>query len=162
MAATKPVKEKELNLDAKVTIRSIADWDTSFKRYDTGADVLINPHGTFRLPRSEVIAQVDGGNKLIGGVDGKGSHASILIDDASTRVELGFESEDGTEKQLCYSDELVKEVFAVASQNEFEREFKEKFITRTEFMAVMKAIPRLGINDYRKIRFVEDYTGFKL
>ena len=99
---------------------------------------------------------------LIGGVDGKGSHASILIDDAPTRVELGFESEDGTEKQLCYSDELVKEVFAISSQNEFEREFKEKFITRTEFMAVMKAIPRLGINDYRKIRFVEDYTGFKL
>jgi len=162
MAATKPVKEKELNLDAKVTIRSIADWDTSFRRIDTGNDVLIKPHGTFRLPRSEVIAQVDGGNKLIGGVDQKGSHASILIDDAPTRVELGFESEDGSVKQLCFSDELVKEVFSISSQNEFEREFREKFVTRTEFKAVVGAISRLGINDYRKIRFVEDYTGFKL
>jgi len=77
-------------------------------------------------------------------------------------VELGFESEDGSVKQLCFSDELVKEVFSISSQNEFEREFREKFVTRTEFKAVVGAISRLGINDYRKIRFVEDYTGFKL
>ena len=160
MATTKPVKE--LNLDAKITIRSIAAWDTAFKRIDTGADVLIKPHGTFRLPRSEVMAQIDGGNKLLAGIDGKGSHATLLIDDKPTLVEIGFESEDGTEKQICFSDELVKEVFSISNQNAFEAKFKESFVTRSEHQAVIDAITRLGINDYRKIRFTEEYTGFKL
>lgn len=160
MATTKPVKE--LNLDAKITIRSIAAWDTAFKRIDTGADVLIKPRGTFRLPRSEVMAQVDGGNRLLAGTDGRGSHATLIIDDKPTLVELGFESADGEDKQLCFSDELVKEVFAIADQRTFEATFKEKFVTRSEFKAVMDAITRLGINDYRKIRFAEEHTGFHI
>lgn len=160
MATTKPVKE--LNLDAKITIRSIAAWDTTFKRVDTTADVVIKPHGTFRLPRSEVMAQVDGGNRLLIGTDGKGSHATLIIDDKPTLIELGFESADGAVKQLCFSDELVKEVFAIADQRAFEATFKEKFVTRSEFKAVMDAITRLGINDYRKIRFAEEHTGFHI
>lgn len=160
MAGTRTAKE--LDLDKKVTIRSIAEWDTGFHRTDIDADVTITAKGTFRLPRNEIISQCNNGNKLFTGIDGKGSHATLLIEDAPTRVECGFESEDGSEKQLCFSDELVTNVFAIDDQAEFESAFKNAFKISSEQLAVLDAIRRLGINDYRKIRFAEKYTGYHL
>ena len=162
MAASKTAKEKEFDLDKKITVRSIAEWNTGFRRSDNTADVTIMPKGTVRLTRNEVIAQCNSGNKLFLGTDSRGGHATLLIDDPETRVELGFESDDGTQKQACFSDELVKSIFGIDSQPAFEDAFKSAFVTRSEKIAVIEAIKRLGINDYRKIRFVERYTGFNL
>lgn len=162
MAGTRTAREKELDLDKKVTVRSIAEWNTGFHRTDIDADVTFSPKGTFRLPRNEIISQCNNGNKLFTGTDGKGSHATLLIDDALTRVECGFESEDGTQKQLCFSDELVQEVFGIQNQSEFEAAFKNAFQISSEQLAVLDAIKRLGINDYRKIRFAEEHTGYRL
>ena len=160
MAGTKTAKE--LDLDKKVTVRSIAEWNTGFHRTDIDSDVTISPKGTFRLPRNEIIAQCNNGNKLFLGIDGKGSHATLLIEDKPTRVEVGFESEDGSDKQLCFSDELVKEVFDIQDQTAFEAAFENAFKINSEYLSVLDAIKRLGINDFRKIRFVEEHTGFRL
>ena len=94
-------------------------------------------------------------------MDGKGSHATLIIEDSPTRIEVGFE--DGVEnKQKVFSDELVKGLFEIRSTEEFQMRFKESIRTRAEKYAVIDAIKRLGINDYAKIRFVEEYTGFRL
>ena len=41
-------------------------------------------NGTLRISRSEAIAQAQNDNKLINGTDGKGSHATVYIDDVAT------------------------------------------------------------------------------
>jgi len=153
-------ENKEFDLDKKVTLKSIAPWGTSFRRTD-GGDVMIAPLGSVRIPRSEVLAQYQNNNKLINGIDGNGSHATLFIDDAETRRELGFDSEDGKTKQLVFSDELVKKVFEYKTQTAFEQHFKEAFVTKAEKHAVFDSIKRLKINDFSKIRFAENYTGFK-
>lgn len=66
---------EELNLEQKVTVRSIANWTTGFKRIETNGDVTIPPNGTVRLQRSEIIAQIQNGNRLLTGIDDRGSHA---------------------------------------------------------------------------------------
>lgn len=156
-----PVREN-LDLDKKVTIRSIAEWETTFVRRDNGADVRIARRGTFTLPRNEIIAQCNSGNRLFLGTDNVGSHATLIIEDDPTRIELGFISEDGSKEQLYYSDELLKQLFTIANQEEFEKEFVRCFVSRSEYSAVMDGISRLGLNDYKKIRFIEKYTGFSL
>lgn len=162
MATAQKSVKKELNLDEKVAIRSIADWETTFARIDNNAPVVITKRGTFTLPRNEIISQCNNGNRLFTGTDGIGSHATIVIEDAATRIEVGFETEDGSQKQLHFSDALVKEVFAITNQTAFEDAFKNSFVTRAEHYAVIDAIQRLGLNDYKKIRFIEKYTGFSL
>lgn len=152
----------ELDLDKKVTIRSIAPWKTTFPRITEIGDVVIMPGGTQRLSRNEIIAQHQNGNRLFNGIDGNGSHATLFIDDEATRREIGFDSEDGKTKQLVFSDELVKKIFDYKSQATFETHFKESFITRAEKYAALEAIKRLKINDYSKIRYVESYTGYRL
>lgn len=151
---------KELNLETKVTVRSIAGWDTYFSRITEVGDVRITPNGTIRLSRNEIIAQVQNGNRLFAGIDGLGGHATLYIEDEPTRIELGFD-QDG-KKQNILTDEKAKSLFAIKQQEEFEATYIKEVITRAEEYALIQIIKRLGLNDYRKIRFIEKYSGFNL
>ena len=151
--------QEELNLETKVTVRNIAGWNVSFVRAESIGDVNITPSGATKLPRSEVIAQVQRGNKLFCGTDERGSHATIYIDDAPTREYLGFD--EGTHKQEVFTDKKVVDVFKLP-QSQFEREFKNAFCTRADKYAVIQAIKRNKINDYSRIRFAENYTGYRV
>jgi len=157
------VKYEELNLDQKVTIRSISGWNTGFDRIVEGiGSVTVVPGGTARISRNEIIAQIQNGNMLFNGFDGKGSHATYYIEDAPTRIEVGFESPDGKIKQKIFSEQVVKDLFDVKDQKEFEEKFTEAIVTRAEKFSVIPVMKKLGVNDYLKIRFVEKYTGFKM
>lgn len=161
MATTKVVEE--FNLDAKVTVKNIANWTVGFVRLTDGnGDISIAPNGQIRLTRNEIISQVQSGNKLLAGIDGMGSHATLFIDDTPTRVELDFDSEDGKKKQLCFNDELVSKVFSLKTQAAFEKSFVESFVTRAEKYAVIQSIKKLKINDHSKITFAEKYTGYSV
>lgn len=155
-----PEIQEELNLDVKVTVKSIAGWDTGFARKIDGiGDVNIAPNGSVRLSRNEIIGQVQSGNKLFTGVDGVGSHATLYIDDKATRLEVEFETEDTA--QNVFSDSKVEKLFK-APFDEFKARLAEEIYTRAEKYAVIEAIKRLGLNDYSKIRFIEEYTGYKV
>lgn len=160
---TEEVKYEELNLDQKVTIRSISGWNTGFDRIVEGiGSVTVVPGGTARISRNEIIAQIQNGNMLFNGFDGKGSHATYYIEDAPTRIEVGFESPDGKIKQKIFSEQVVKDLFDIKDQKEFEEKFTEAIVTRAEKFSVIPVMKKLGVNDYLKIRFVEKYTGFKM
>ena len=86
------IQPEELNLETKVTVKSIADWTVGFaRRADGYGDITIAPKGSVRLSRNEIITQVQNGNKLFAGIDGVGSHPTLIIEDAPTRIEVGFE-----------------------------------------------------------------------
>lgn len=157
--AEKIVQPEELNLDTKVTVKNIAGWNVGFSRKADGyGDVNIAPGGSIRLSRNEIIAQVQNGNKLFAGTDGFGSHATLYIDDAPTRKELGFETEDS--KQLVFCNIDMKDLFK-KGQKAFEIEFGKLIYTRAEKFAIMEAMRRDNVNDYSKIRFAENHTGYK-
>lgn len=155
------VQTEELNLETKVTVKNIAGWTVGFaRRADGYGDITISPKGSVRLSRNEIITQVQNGNKLFSGTDGVGSHATLIIDDIPTRVEVGFGNKNSAQK--VFSDSLIQELFCLKSTEEFEMKFKESICTRAEKYAAIDAIKRLGINDYSKIRFAENYTGYRL
>lgn len=152
---------KSLNLEEKVNVKNIANWKVGFQRIETIGDVTIQPNATMRLQRSEIIAQVNSGNTLFTGIDGRGSHATLFIDDKPTRIEVDFDSEDGQLVQHCFSDNIVERLFAF-NQARFEDELPKYIRTRAEKYAIVDAIKRLHLNDYSKIRFIEKYTGYNV
>ena len=150
---------ENLNLDTKVTVKNLAGWPVGFARIHDGAgDVTIAPNGKQRLSRNEVQAQINSGNKLFSGTDGRGSHATIYIDDAATRQLVGFEEEG--EHQAIFTDETAKKLFNI-NYAAFETSVQDLVVTEAEKNALMDAIRRLGLNDYRKIVFAEKYTGYR-
>ena len=154
--AVTPQVEQPLNLEQQVTVKSIAGWTTGFARILTIGDVTIPSKGSIRLSRNEIISQVHKGNSLFGGIDGRGSHATLIIDDKPTLEEVGFTSKNQ------FSDKAVKELFDIQSQEKFEDELKKRIVTRAEKYALIISIINQKINDYSKIRFCENYTGYKV
>ena len=152
----------ELNLDAKISIRNIAGWTVGFRRVETQGDVTIPQNGSVRLPRSEVIAQTQNGNRLFTGVDGMGSHATIYIEDDLTRAEVDFDNKEGKRTQQILTTDLVKKLFDYKTLKTFEEKLKEYVVTRAEKYAITQIIKKLNINDHEKIRVVENYTGYKV
>ena len=163
MAENLDNQQNEFDLDQKVNVKNIAGWEVGFNRIETNGSVRIAADGSTKLSRSEIIAQIHNGNTLFNGVDGKGSHATLYIDDAATRREVGFDSEDGAVHQLVFTDEAVKNLFTKnSSQSAFQKSVTNLIRTRAEKYAIIQSIIRQKINDYSRIRFVEDYTGFKV
>lgn len=148
--------EPQLNLEQQVTVRSIAGWTTGFARMLTVGDVSIPKKGSVRLSRNEIISQIHNNNSLFTGIDGRGSHATLIIDDKPTIKEVDFEG------AVQFSDDIVKKLFSIQNQNTFEEELRRTIVTRAEKYALMISIFKQNLNDFSKIRFCETYTGYKM
>lgn len=148
-----------LNMEEKVTVISNAPWRTYFRRSDNMADVMLPPQGSMRFPRSEIITQVQNDNRLFTGIDGLGSNATYYIDDKATRLFLNFENQYSDNKQKFLSQETIKQLFDIKDVKEFENAVKEQVVTISEKRIVMELIDKLNLNDYRKIRFIENYVA---
>lgn len=163
--ATEVIKSEqpeELNMEQKVTIHNIAGWPVGFRRIETQGDVTIPKEGTVRLSRSEIIAQTQSGNRLFNGIDDRGSHATLYIEDEATRLEVEFDSKEEKRTQVILSSDLVKKLFDYKTMKTFEDKLHEYVITRAEKYAITEIIKKLKLNDHEKIRIVENYTGYKV
>ena len=138
---------KELNLEEKVTVKNIAGWTVGFKRIES---------------QGEIIAQTQSGNRLFNGTDDRGSHATLYIDDEPTRLEVEFDSIEEKRTQSVLTPELVKKLFDYKTVKSFEDKLKAYVVTRAEKYAIIQIIKKLKLNDFEKIRIVENYTGYKI
>ena len=156
---------KELNMEQKVTVKSIASWTTGFRRIESSGDVTIPPKGDIRLSRSEIISQVQNGNRLFSGIDDRGSHATLYVDDEDTRKELEFDYVDDDKKvckQLVLTSDAVKKMFDLKTVKAFEKRLQELIVTKAEKSAIIDIIKKEKLNDHEKIRIVENYTGYRV
>lgn len=152
----------KLNLDEKVTVRNIAGWNVGFARLaDMKGDVVVPAEGTIRLTRNEIIMQTQNGNRLFNGIDTIGSHATLFIEDKDTRVEVEFESEDGKRKQDVLNEDKVKYMFNLKTDKSFAENLEKNIVTRAEKYALVKMIKKMKLNDFSKMKMVENYTGYK-
>ena len=152
--------EKEIKLDEKVVVKSIAPWVTGARRILTVGDIEIQPNGTVTITREELIAQAQSGNKLLTGIDGHGSHATLYIDDEWTRKELEFETDK--QKQNVVNVDDIKKIFDLKTMSLFQKNISDKIVTRAEKVFLMTTIKNQKFNDYEKIKYCETYTGNKL
>lgn len=151
---------KEIRMDDKIIVRSLAPWNTGSSRKTTIGDISIPPRGTVYLTREEVIAQAQSGNKLLSGIDGYGSHSTWYIEDEYTRKDLNYET--STKKQTFLTVDVIKKMFDLKTMKSFEDNIKKNVVTRAEKVFLIDTIKELEFNDYKKIQFCIEYTGNKL
>lgn len=159
---TKTEDLEELNMEKKVTVRNIAGWPVGFRRIETIGDVTVPKEGTVRLTRSEIIAQIQSGNRLFNGIDSRGSHATLYIEDEPTRLEVDFDSKEEKRKQVILDTDIVKKLFEYKTMKTFEDKLYEYVVTRAEKFAITQIVKKLKLNDHEKIRLIEEYTGYKV
>lgn len=150
-----------LNMDEKVPVRNLCDWDIYFKRIDTVGSVMIPRKGVMRLTRSEIQSQVFNRNVFFVGLDEKGSHAKVFIEDKDTRILVGFEEAESTVKQQVLDEDRVKQILDYKTLATFKKKIEEEVKTHAEKMTLVESAKKLGLNDFDRIKFIEEYTGFK-
>ncbi len=152
----------EINMDERVTVVNLAPWSVAFPNKIHAGDTCFSASGKARMRRDEIDAQVSFGNRLLSGLDGYGSHATLYIEDAETRKYLEFESEDGKTKQNIITDEKIAKWFELKTQAAFEKNIRENVVTNAEKSYLLRAIKRLKLDSYEKISFCQEYCRFKL
>lgn len=150
------------NETQRVVCRNLAPWDVSFQRKTTLGDVIIPPNAKIFLDSHEILAQCYSDNRLFTGTDGKGAHAQIYIDNAELRKELAFDSEDGKETQMLLDDDKLEKLFAYKQAASFEKAIRAAVVVHYERFKLIDYIKRAKVNDYQKIRFVEEYVGARI
>ena len=151
---------KNVRLDEKVVVRSIAPWTTGASRKTSIGDITIPAMGSVLLTREEIIAQGQNGNTLITGIDSVGSHATWYIEDAYTRKELSFDTND--KEQEFLTTDAIKRIFDLKTQKSFEDNINKSVITRAEKFYLLNQIKTLKLNDHTKISYCERYCGRRL
>lgn len=150
---------ENLSLDEKVVVRNLCAWDLYFARINTNGDIKISAKGTVRISREEIQSQVYNGNKLFVGTDGRGKHARVLIEDEATRILVGFE--DVNNKQIVLDQDYMAEIFKIKGKKEFEQKVSESVQTQAEKFSIIDYARKTKFNDFAKVKFLEDYTGYK-
>lgn len=151
----------KLNMDERVPVKNLCDWDIYFNRIETIGSVKIPRKGIMRLTRSEIQSQVYDRNIFFVGLDGKGSHAKVYIEDKDTRVLVGFEDIEGKEKQQVLDAERIRQILEYKSMSTFKKKIEEEVKTHAEKATLVEAAKKLKLNDHDRIKFIEEYTGFK-
>jgi hypothetical protein len=150
-----------IDLNSRVVVKNLCEWDLYFPRIERVGDVKLIAKGINRLEIGELQAQVYANNMMFTGIDGIGSHAKIFIEDKDTRVFLGFEDEEGKEIQNVLTSDKVKKLFEYKTQSVFEKHVKENVLLESEKLLLVEEAKKLKVNDFDKIKFIEEYTGFK-
>ena len=149
-----------INLDERVTVRSLAGWTTSFNMItQAGGGIEFAPNGVQRVTRNELSAQVNQGNMLLTGIDGQGSHPTLYIEDEATRRYVGFEDDD--RKQFVLTDDTIKEVYNLPYE-QFKETLPHYVVTRAEKFKFVESIKRLNLDSYSKNQYAIEYSGFPM
>ncbi|MCP9283643.1 hypothetical protein [Bacillus safensis] len=148
-----------IDLDKKIKIKNLCSWDLYFKKFESIGDFKLPANGVRQITVAEVQSQVYDNVKMFAGTDGVGSHAKIYIDDKETRVHLGFESDDTTQNVI--DQEAIKKILTLKTQKSFEDNVKKSIKLDSEKAQLFEVAKDSKINDHTKIKFIEEYTGFK-
>lgn len=148
-----------IDYSKKVVVRNLINANVAFRGIDTQRDIVISPLSKTPLPISEVMAQIYAGNKLFVGTDRKGSHARLYVEDKEIRIEAGFETEDNTVQQVIVDESTIKALFDIKTASAFKKALASKIKTEPEKQLIISVIQSGNVNDYDKVKMVEDYLG---
>ena len=149
--------------EGRIVLKNLAPWEVCFPRKLSMGDVVIAPNGKMSIDKEEVMNQVYANNKLIkGSFDEIGSHATIYIEDAATRKELEFDSEDEKRTQFILDDKAFAKMFELKTLKTFKEHLYAEVLTQSEKFRLVEYIRKAKVNDYDKIRAIEDYVGIKI
>jgi hypothetical protein len=146
-----------VNMNDKSKVINLCNYPVSWKRITQMGDEYIKGNASVYVLNSELETQKDSGNKFIVGSDGQGSHAEIYIDNAELREQFMFD--DATEKrtQFVVNDDKCKTILESKAISSFKKNLKENIVTNHEKMKIVDVARKIKLNDYEKIKALEDY-----
>jgi len=143
-------------------VKNLADWAVSWKRLNSIGDETLKANSTVYISNAEIEVQVQNGNVFFCGTDGMGSHARVYIENADFREELNFDNKEDKREQLILNDCKCKRILDYKGFDVFVKHLEENVVSNQEKSKMITYARKNKINEYDKVSFLEEYTGYKI
>lgn len=151
-----------INMNEKSKVVNLCNYPVSWKRITQLGDEYIKGNATAYILNNELETQKDSGNKFIAGTDGLGSHAEIYIENPELREYFEFDCPSEKRTQYVLDDERCKSILeAKSSLKTFEKNLKENILTNQEKLKIIDVAKKIKLNDYDRIKALEEYCDIK-
>ena len=148
-----------IDMNSRSKVQNLCDWNVSWERFSMDGDEFIKANQTVYIPNMEIETQVQNNNLFFSGTDNIGSHARVYIHNPEMREHLGFDNKEEKRVQLILDDNKCKEIFDYKTFSTFKKHVIENIITNQEKSKIVNYAKNMKINDYDKIRFLEEHTS---
>lgn len=148
-------------MNDKSKVVNLCDYPVSWKRITTIGDEYIKGNASTYIVNAEIEAQKDAGNLFIVGTDGIGSHADVYIENPELREYFSFDNKEEKRKQFILDDEVCKYILELKTMSSFKKNLEDKVVTRNEKLKIINYARKNKLNDYDKIKVLEEYCNAK-
>lgn len=150
-----------LDLDKRSKVTNLCPWPITFTLPNSNGELRIEGHKSTTINNGELVTMKDNNNVMLCGT-GDGNHARLYVDNKEFREFVGFDSSDGKQKQFILISDECEKICALKTDSAFQKNVEEKIIMEHEKAIFMDYCRKTKFNDYKKIVFLEEYTGLKI
>jgi hypothetical protein len=141
----------------RVTVRNTTSIETWFKCLEKSMDAVVPPKGRIPFPISEILLQCESHNPDFVGYNYDGKHATFYLEDKDLRIYLGFESENGKNKQEVIDEQSILNMFDAANLATFVDLLKDKIVTNGEKQTLRDVLESGKVNAFDRIEAAKSY-----
>lgn len=150
-----------VNMNDKSKVINLCNYPVSWKRITAMGDEYLKANASVYIANFELESQKDSGNLFIAGTDGLGSHAEVYIENPELREYFMFDNKEEKKTQLIVNDEICKALFEYKQLSAFKKHLADTIANNHEKLKIMDYARKNKINDYEKIKALEDHCGMK-
>lgn len=147
-----------MDMSKRSFIKNLCNWPVSFTLPISGGNVFLGPGKKTSINNEELVTLMENHNVMFAGT-GNGNHARIYVENDDLRKYVGYDSEDGKEKQFILTDDECQKILDYKTISAVEKHMKEKVITKHEKDIIMRYARKIKLNDYEKIQLLTDHCG---
>ena len=150
-----------LDLDKRSKVTNLCPWPITFTLPNSNGELRIEGHKSTTINNGELVTMKDNNNVMLCGT-GDGNHARLFVDNPEFREYVGFENKETNTKQFVLISEECEKICALKTDSVFQKHIQEKVLLEHEKAIFMDYCRKNNFNDYKRILFLEEYTGTKL
>lgn len=149
-----------LDMDKRSKVVNLCPWAVSFILPNSNGEILLEANKTTTINNEELVTLADNQNVMFCGT-GDGNHARIYVDNPDYRQYVGFDDLDNKKIQFVLTSDECAKILELKTDSTFEKHVKEKIVLNHEKEIFMSYCRKAKLNDYNRIKFLEEYTGIK-
>jgi hypothetical protein len=148
---------KMLDLDKRSKVINLCSWTVSFTLPISKAEIILEGGKSTNINNSELVTLADNQDIMFYGLK-DGDHARVYVDNKDFREYVGFDDPEQKRMQFVLTNEECQKIFDLKQDAAFKKNIKEKVVLSHEKYNIMAYARKNKLNDYNKIKFLEEYT----
>lgn len=149
---------RSIDLDKRSMVKNLCPWPVSFTLSNTNATVFLKANEKQSLNNADIITLIENGNTMFVGT-GNGNHARVYVENPDLRIYVGYDSEDGKEKQFILTDEECQRILDYKTVGTFKKHLEECVVANHEKAKIIDYARKIKLNNYEYITILESHCG---